>query len=133
RGGSAADSALGSRRNHPRRVRRDDSEGCPGGRLHCACRFMGPDAALSSAFGLVWHFRSRGILAPGRRVIRQIVREERRYVASLAAAIVAGVAIRVWLAFAAEGKSWTDSAIIALMAMHALRGRFYAFYWGQSY
>jgi F5/8 type C domain/Dolichyl-phosphate-mannose-protein mannosyltransferase len=66
-------------------------------------------------------------------VIRQILREERRYVVSLAAAIAAGVAIRIWLAFAAEGKSWSDSAIIALMAMHELRGKFYAFYWGQSY
>jgi F5/8 type C domain-containing protein/dolichyl-phosphate-mannose-protein mannosyltransferase len=66
-------------------------------------------------------------------MIRRILREERRYVASLVAAMAAGVAIRIWLAFAAEGKSWSDSAIIALMAMHALRGKFYAFYWGQSY
>jgi len=66
-------------------------------------------------------------------MIRRILREERRYVASLVAAIAAGVAIRIWLAFAAEGKSWSDSAIIALMAMHALRGKFYTFYWGQSY
>jgi hypothetical protein len=66
-------------------------------------------------------------------VIRRILLEERRYVLSLAAAIAVGVAIRVWLAFAAEGKSWSDSAIIALMAMHELRGKFYPFYWGQSY
>ncbi|HSD11307.1 MAG TPA: discoidin domain-containing protein [Candidatus Binatia bacterium] len=66
-------------------------------------------------------------------MIQRILAEERRYVASLVAAIAAGVAIRIWLAFAAEGKSWSDSAIIALMAMHELRGKFYAFYWGQSY
>ena len=58
---------------------------------------------------------------------------ERRALIVLAAAIVVGVAIRVVLAFAAEGKSWSDSAIIALMAMHTLRGQFYTFYWGQSY
>ena len=58
---------------------------------------------------------------------------ERRYVVSLVVSIAAGVAIRIYLAFAAQGKSWSDSAIIALMAMHELRGKFYAFYWGQSY
>jgi hypothetical protein len=61
------------------------------------------------------------------------VSSERRYVVSLVVSIAAGVAIRVYLAFAAQGKSWSDSAIIALMAMHELRGKFYAFYWGQSY
>jgi F5/8 type C domain/Dolichyl-phosphate-mannose-protein mannosyltransferase len=60
-------------------------------------------------------------------------RDERPYVAALVAATVAGVAIRIWLAFAAEGKSWSDMATIALMAMHELRGHFYAFYWGQAY
>jgi hypothetical protein len=66
-------------------------------------------------------------------VIRKVLREERRHVVSLLAAIACGITIRIWLAFAAEAKSWSDSAIIALMAMHELRGKFYAFYWGQSY
>lgn len=52
---------------------------------------------------------------------------------AIAAGILVGVAIRIALSFAAEGKSWSDSAIIALMAMHALSGHFYTFYWGQSY
>ncbi len=57
----------------------------------------------------------------------------RRSLISLVAAIVAGVAIRIALAFAADGKSWSDNAVIALMAMHALGGKFYPFYWGQTY
>jgi hypothetical protein len=50
-----------------------------------------------------------------------------------ASGIVLGIAIRLWVAAAAEGKSFSDNAVVALMAMHALRGKFYAFYWGQSY
>ena len=57
----------------------------------------------------------------------------RRHLLSLAAALVVGVAIRIALAFAAEGKHWSDSATLALMAMHEMRGKFYAFYWGQDY
>ena len=53
--------------------------------------------------------------------------------ASLIGAIAVGLAIRIALAFTADGKSWSDNAIIALMAMHALSGRFYPFYWGQTY
>jgi hypothetical protein len=60
-------------------------------------------------------------------------RYDRASLASLVAAIAVGVAIRVALAFAADGKSWSDSAVIALMAMHALSGKFYTFYWGQAY
>jgi len=57
----------------------------------------------------------------------------RRHLLLAGAALAVGVAIRIALAFCTEGKSWSDSAIIALMAMHALRGRFYTFYWGQDY
>jgi hypothetical protein len=57
----------------------------------------------------------------------------RASLASLIAAIAVGVAIRIALAFAADGKSWSDSAVIALMAMHTLGGKFYTFYWGQAY
>ncbi|MBI2963756.1 MAG: discoidin domain-containing protein, partial [Deltaproteobacteria bacterium] len=63
----------------------------------------------------------------------KVLREERRYLTALAASIAVGLALRIWLAFAADGKSWSDSATIALMAMHAMRGKFYAFYWGQTY
>ncbi len=55
------------------------------------------------------------------------------FLASLPAAILVGVAIRVALAFTANGKAWSDNAVIALMAMHALCGKFYTFYWGQDY
>jgi hypothetical protein len=58
---------------------------------------------------------------------------DRASLASLLAAIAIGVAIRIALAFAADGKSWSDNAVIALMAMHALSGKFYPFYWGQTY
>ncbi len=60
-------------------------------------------------------------------------RIRRASLASLIAAIAVGVAIRIALAFAANGKSWSDSAVIALMAIHALGGKFYTFYWGQAY
>jgi hypothetical protein len=38
-----------------------------------------------------------------------------------------------YLACGLDGKSWNDAAIIGLMAMHALKGKLYAFFWGQSY
>jgi hypothetical protein len=60
-------------------------------------------------------------------------RADRASLASLLAAIAVGAAIRIALAFAADGKSWSDNAVIALMAMHALSGKFYPFYWGQTY
>jgi hypothetical protein len=43
-------------------------------------------------------------------------RDDRTSLASLIAAVAVGVAIRVALAFAANGKSWSDSAVIALRA-----------------
>jgi len=57
----------------------------------------------------------------------------RRTTAAVAALVLAGVALRLWVAAAAEGKSFSDNAVVALMAMHALRGKLYAFYWGQTY
>jgi hypothetical protein len=47
------------------------------------------------------------------------------------AAVLAGLAIRVWLAAAFQGALNVDNAKVGLMAMHALHGRFYAFFWGQ--
>jgi hypothetical protein len=52
---------------------------------------------------------------------------------SLAAILVVGALVRLYVARGLDGKSWNDAAIIGLMAMHALHGKFYAFYWGQSY
>ena len=49
------------------------------------------------------------------------------------ATLTVGLAIRIYLAHALDGKSWNDAAIVALMAIHELRGNFYTFYWGQSY
>jgi hypothetical protein len=60
-------------------------------------------------------------------------RDERLHLLALGGSIAAGIAIRIALSFAAQGKHWSDSATIALMAMHSLRGKFYAFYWGQAY
>jgi hypothetical protein len=48
-------------------------------------------------------------------------------------AILVGIGIRVYVACGLDGKSWNDAAIVGLMAMHALKGKFSAFYWGQSY
>jgi F5/8 type C domain len=56
-----------------------------------------------------------------------------RTIAIVVATLVSGIAIRVYLARALDGKSWNDAAIVALMAIHELKGKFYAFYWGQSY
>jgi len=48
-------------------------------------------------------------------------------------AILLGIGIRVYVACGLDGKSWNDAAIIGLMAMHELEGKFYPFYWGQTY
>ena len=48
----------------------------------------------------------------------------------IAPGVLLGVAIRTYLARALDGKSWNDAAIIGLMAMHALKGKFYAFLHG---
>jgi 4-amino-4-deoxy-L-arabinose transferase-like glycosyltransferase len=50
------------------------------------------------------------------------------------AAVVAGVAIRVWIARSPElGSLDSDEAVPGLMARHFLHGDFATFYWGQSY
>lgn len=55
----------------------------------------------------------------------------------IAGAVVLGLALvaglRLWVAAAAVGKSFADNAVVGLMALHALRGHFYPFYWGQAY
>ena len=53
--------------------------------------------------------------------------------APVVALLAFGVAVRLWIASAAEGKSFSDNAVVALMAMHALSGHFYPFYWGQAW
>ncbi len=51
----------------------------------------------------------------------------------LVAILVVGILVRLYVAAALDGKAFNDTAIVGLMAMHELAGRFYAFYWGQSY
>jgi 4-amino-4-deoxy-L-arabinose transferase-like glycosyltransferase len=54
--------------------------------------------------------------------------------AILAAAVVAGVAIRIWiLRTPAIGYLDSDEAVPGLMARHFLHGELSTFYWGQSY
>src|SRR5262249_28651984 len=57
----------------------------------------------------------------------------RQTVALLCARFVLGIALRLTVAVAGSGKSFADNAVVALMALHALRGKFYTFYWGQAY
>jgi hypothetical protein len=58
----------------------------------------------------------------------------RRYICWLLGGVVAiGIVVRLYVAEALDGKAFNDTAIVGLMAMHELAGRFYAFYWGQSY
>src|SRR5438309_750018 len=57
----------------------------------------------------------------------------RRGVWLLAVAVLIGIGVRLFVAKALDGKAFNDTAIVGLMAMHELAGRFYAFYWGQSY
>jgi len=56
-----------------------------------------------------------------------------RTTAVLVAGLALGILIRLAVAVAADGTSFSDNAVVALMAMHALSGKLYAFYWGQSY
>jgi 4-amino-4-deoxy-L-arabinose transferase-like glycosyltransferase len=56
-----------------------------------------------------------------------------RRAAPVVALLTFGVAVRLCIAVAAEGKSFSDNAVVALMAMHALSGHLYAFYWGQAW
>src|SRR5690242_11956394 len=47
--------------------------------------------------------------------------------------VALGIVLRLYVASALDGKAFNDTAIVGLMAIHELAGRFYAFYWGQSY
>jgi 4-amino-4-deoxy-L-arabinose transferase-like glycosyltransferase len=51
----------------------------------------------------------------------------------IAAALVGGVAFRVWIYRSALGAPDSDEAIVGLMARHALHGDFTVFFWGQPY
>jgi hypothetical protein len=51
----------------------------------------------------------------------------------LGVTVALGIFIRFYVAEALVGKAFNDTAIVGLMAIHELAGRFYAFYWGQSY
>ncbi|HLF40097.1 MAG TPA: glycosyltransferase family 39 protein, partial [Acidimicrobiia bacterium] len=53
---------------------------------------------------------------------------------ALAAAVVAGVALRVWLLVLPTGAFDSDEAVVGLVARHALYdGELSTFFWGQSY
>src|SRR5687767_7832504 len=50
----------------------------------------------------------------------------------LAVAIVAGLALRIWVLTTPLGTLDADEAVWGLMARHALDGELSTFYWGQS-
>ena len=52
---------------------------------------------------------------------------------TLAAAAVAGIAIRVWADRAQLGVPNADEAVVGLMVRHVTHGELTAFYWGQAY
>jgi hypothetical protein len=63
--------------------------------------------------------------------LRRGLRASRLRRAIVAALLLLGLAVRWWLACAYAGALYVDNAKVALMALHALRGRFYALFWGQ--
>lgn len=61
------------------------------------------------------------------------MRERRLLRLVLAAAIVAGVALRAWMLTTSLGTLDADEAVWGLMARHVLDGELSTFYWGQTY
>ena len=61
------------------------------------------------------------------------MRERRLLQLVLAAAIVAGLALRAWLLANSLGTLDADEAVWGLMARHVLDGEVSTFYWGQPY
>ena len=53
--------------------------------------------------------------------------------AVVAACVVSGVALRVWIFRADISPTESDEAVLGLMAMHIARGQFQTMYWGQPY
>ena len=66
---------------------------------------------------------------------RQVAAAKRRPLIALAAtvAVLAGVALRLFIARSSLGVLNADEAIVGLMARHVALGEFPAFYWGQEY
>jgi len=63
--------------------------------------------------------------------VRDLAEGRSRWIVSSLLAIIAlGIGIRLYVAEALVGKAFNDTAIVGLMTMHELAGRFYAFYWG---
>ena len=62
-----------------------------------------------------------------------VMRERRLLRLVLAAAIVAGVALRAWMLTTSLGTLDADEAVWGLMARHVLDGELSTFYWGQTY
>lgn len=66
---------------------------------------------------------------------RQIAAAKRRPLMALAVTVtvLAGAALRLFIARSSLGQLNADEAIVGLMARHVLLGEFPAFYWGQEY
>ena len=68
---------------------------------------------------------------------RGLVERERpvalRWLVLLAAVLVTGVALRVWVYRSALGVPDSDEAVVGLMALHFLDGDWTTFFWGQGY
>src|SRR4051812_8428750 len=56
-----------------------------------------------------------------------------RTVVAVAATVVAGIVLRVWVYRSAAGAPDSDEAIVGLMPRHILHGEFTVFFWGQVY
>lgn len=52
---------------------------------------------------------------------------------AVAAAALAGMALRIWILQSPFGEVDSDEAVVGLMARHFLRGELDTFFWGQSY
>jgi hypothetical protein len=64
--------------------------------------------------------------------VRDLAEGRSRWIVSSLLAIIAlGIGIRLYVAEALVGKAFNDTAIVGLMTVHELAGRFYAFYWGR--
>src|SRR4051812_10652439 len=61
------------------------------------------------------------------------VRADRGWRLLVAAGVLAGLALRLWMLTGRPGVLDSDEAIVGLMARHFLDGDWTTFYWGQAY
>ena len=52
---------------------------------------------------------------------------------ALAAVLVTGIALRVWIYLSVLGRPNSDESVVGLMVLHAMRGDFSTFFWGSAY